>query len=205
MKSSGAELVVNGATFEDGVGMVRALRKANYTPDWFYQTTAPSLGDQYAKAVGEGTTEGIFYGVSHSKEADTPGNQEFVAKYQELYGGTEVPEDAADAYAAAQVMQAAVEAVGTVERDQQIKLADWLRENEVETILGPAELGRAGTARGRVPGRSVAERGAGDRAAGRGGHQREDHSGVAAEVAPTGERRRGSWGCPGARPLRRNA
>ena len=50
--------MVNGATFEDGVGMVRALRKANYTPDWFYQTTAPSLGDQYGKAVGEGTTEG---------------------------------------------------------------------------------------------------------------------------------------------------
>ncbi len=148
VKSSGAELVVNGATFEDGVGMVRALRKANYTPDWFYQTTAPSLGDQYGKAVGKGTTEGIFYGVSHSKEADTPGNQEFVAKYQELYGGTEVPEDAADAYATAQVMQAAVEAVGTVERDQQIKLADWLRENTVQTILGPLSWDEQGRPEG---------------------------------------------------------
>ena len=148
VKSSGAELVVNGATFEDGVGMVRALRKANFTPDWFYQTTAPSLGDQYGKAVGKGTTEGIFYGVSHSKEADTPGNQEFVAKYQELYGGTEVPEDAADAYATAQVMQAAVEAVGTVERDQQIKLADWLRENTVQTILGPLSWDEQGRPEG---------------------------------------------------------
>ncbi len=148
VKATGAELVVNGATFEDGVGMVRALRKANYTPEWFYQTTAPSLGDQYRKAIGEGTTEGVFYAVSHSKEAPTTGNKEFVAKYQEMYGGTEVPEDAADAYATAQVMQAAVDAVGTVERDQQIKLADWLRENEVDTILGPLSWDEQGRPEG---------------------------------------------------------
>ena len=91
MKSSEADVVVHGATFEDGVGMVRALRKANFTPKMLYQTTAPSLGDQYAKAIGKETTEGIFYGVSHSKEASTPGNEEFVAKYQEMFGGTEVP------------------------------------------------------------------------------------------------------------------
>jgi branched-chain amino acid transport system substrate-binding protein len=145
LKARKPDLVVHGATFEDGVGMVRALRKAGFTPQMFYQTTAPSLGDQYAKAIGAPTTEGIFYAVSHSKEANTPGNDEFVAKYQEMFGGTEVPEDAADAYAAAQVMEAAVKAVGTVERDRQIELADWLRENEVDTILGPLswdDLGR---------------------------------------------------------------
>jgi branched-chain amino acid transport system substrate-binding protein len=137
VKATGADLVVNGATFEDGVGMVRALLKANYTPEWFYQTTAPSLGDQYRKAIGEANTEGVFYAVSHSKEAKTPGNPEFVAKYQEMFGGTEVPEDAADAYATAEVLAAAVKAVGTIERDRQMELADWIRENSVDTILGP--------------------------------------------------------------------
>jgi branched-chain amino acid transport system substrate-binding protein len=137
LNSRNPDLVVHGATFEDGVGMVRALRKANFTPKMLYQTTAPSLGDQYSGAIGEQTTEGIFYGVSHSKEADTPGNPEFVAKYQEMFGGEEVPEDAADAYAAAQVLQAAVDGVGTIERERQLELADWLRENTVDTILGP--------------------------------------------------------------------
>jgi branched-chain amino acid transport system substrate-binding protein len=137
IKATGADLVVNGATFEDGVGMVRALRKANYAPDWFYQTSAPSFGDQYRKAIGEGTTEGIFYAVSHSKEAKTPGNPAFVKKYQEMFGGTEVPEDAADAYATGEVLEAAVKGVGTIERNRQIELADWLRENTVDTILGP--------------------------------------------------------------------
>jgi branched-chain amino acid transport system substrate-binding protein len=145
LKARKPDVVVNGATFEDGVGMVRALRKAGFTPKILYQTTAPSLGDQFAKAVGKPTTEGIFYAVSHSKEAKTPGNEEFVAKYQEMFGGTEVPEDAADAYATAEVLQAAVKAVGTIERQRQIELADWLRENEVDTILGPLtwdDLGR---------------------------------------------------------------
>jgi branched-chain amino acid transport system substrate-binding protein len=145
LKAAKPDVVVNGATFEDGVGMVRALRKAGFTPKMLYQTSAPSFGDQYAKAIGKPTTEGIFYAVSHSKEAKTPGNTEFVKKYQQMFGGTEVPEDAADAYATAQVMQKAVEEVGTVERKEQNKLADWLRENEVQTILGPLEwddLGR---------------------------------------------------------------
>jgi branched-chain amino acid transport system substrate-binding protein len=145
LKARNPDVVVHGATFEDGVGMVRALRKADFTPKILYQTTAPSLGDQYSKAIGEETTEGVFYAVSHSKEASTPGNEEFVAKYQEMFGGEEVPEDAADAYATAQVLEAAVKAVGTIDRKRQLELADWLRDNEVDTILGPLswdDLGR---------------------------------------------------------------
>jgi branched-chain amino acid transport system substrate-binding protein len=145
LKARNPDVVVHGATFEDGVGMVRALRKADFTPKILYQTTAPSLGDQYSGAIGKEATEGIFYAVSHSKEATTPGNEEFVAKYREMFGGAEVPEDAADAYATAQVLEAAVKGVGTIERQRQMELADWLRENEVDTILGPLswdELGR---------------------------------------------------------------
>jgi branched-chain amino acid transport system substrate-binding protein len=145
LKARNPDVVVHGATFEDGVGMVRALRKADFTPTILYQTTAPSLGDQYSKAIGKDTTEGIFYAVSHSKEASTPGNEEFVAKYREMFGGEEVPEDAADAYATAQVLEAAVKGVGTIDRKRQLELADWLRENEVDTILGPLtwdDLGR---------------------------------------------------------------
>jgi branched-chain amino acid transport system substrate-binding protein len=148
VKNSKADLVVNGATFEDGVGLVRALRKAHYTPKMLYQTSAPSFGDQYSKAIGKGTTEGIFYAVSHSKKAETPGNAEFVKKYEEMFGGTEVPEDAADAYATAEVMATAVKAVKSVDRNSQDKLADWLRENNVDTILGPLSWDEKGRPEG---------------------------------------------------------
>ncbi|MBI2242522.1 MAG: amino acid ABC transporter substrate-binding protein [Nocardioides sp.] len=134
MKNADPDLVVHGAQFEDGIGLTRSMLKADFTPGMFYETNAPSFGAQYSDGIGMENTEGVIYAVSHSPEADTPGNAEFVAKYQEMYGTDEVPEDAADGFAAAQVMQAAVEAVGSI--DDQKAMADWLRENEVETILG---------------------------------------------------------------------
>jgi branched-chain amino acid transport system substrate-binding protein len=137
VKAANPDVVVHGATFADGVGFTRAMKKVGFKPKMFFETSAPSFGDQFLKGVGKESTEGVFYAVSHTPEASTPGNEEFVAKYKELYGGTEVPEDAADAFATAQVMQAAVEAVKSVERQDQTKLADWVRDNQVETILGP--------------------------------------------------------------------
>jgi branched-chain amino acid transport system substrate-binding protein len=148
VKNRNPDLVVLGTQFEDGIGLLRALRKVNFTPKWLYQSNAPSFGEQYADGVGVENTEGVFYAVSHSQEATTPGNEEFVAKYQEMFGGETVPEDAADAYAAGQVLQAAVEANKTVEREDQLRLADWLRENEVETILGPLSWDETGAPTG---------------------------------------------------------
>jgi len=148
VKAKSPDIVLHGATFADGVGFVRALTKVGFQPKYLFQTSAPSFGDQYIKGVGKAATEGVFYAVSHTTKASTPGNAEFVAKYKEMFGGVEVPEDAADAYAAAEVMQAAVEGVGSVAREDQSKLADWLRENEVETILGPLEWDETGRPQG---------------------------------------------------------
>jgi branched-chain amino acid transport system substrate-binding protein len=134
IKNADPDLVFHGAQFEDGIGMTRAMLKANLKPEMFFQTNAPSFGDQFAEGVGADNTEGVFFAVSHHPDADTPGNAEFVQAYEEEYGGLP-PEDAADAYAAGQVLQAAAEAVESI--DDQEALADWLRENEVETILGP--------------------------------------------------------------------
>lgn len=133
MQAAQPDLVVHGAVFEDGVGLVRSMLRANFKPTWLYQTSAPSNADQYSEAVGVENTEGVLYAVSHTPEADTPGNAEFVQAYDEMFGGLP-PEDAADAYAAGQVLQAAVEAVGSL--DDQKALADWVRGNTVETILG---------------------------------------------------------------------
>jgi branched-chain amino acid transport system substrate-binding protein len=134
VKASGAELVAQGAVFEDGVGLVRSFIKAGYSPKQFFQTSAPSNGDQYSKGIGAANTEGVFYAVSWSPDAKYPLNADFVQAYQKKYGG--VPEeDAADAFAAAQVLQKAVESVGSL--DDQTKLSQYLHSNKVDTILGP--------------------------------------------------------------------
>jgi branched-chain amino acid transport system substrate-binding protein len=130
--SASPDLVAQGAVFEDGVGLIRSMQKAGFNPRILFQTSAPSNSTQYSDAVGAPNTEGVFYTVSWSAEADYPLNAEFVQAYDERFGG-EPPEDAADAFAAAQVLQAAVEAVGEID---QAAIADYLHENSVETILG---------------------------------------------------------------------
>jgi branched-chain amino acid transport system substrate-binding protein len=145
VKAKNPDIVVHGATFADGVGFIRALNKVGFRPKMFFETSAPSFGDQFVKGVGEKATQGIFYAVSHTPEAATPGNKQFVDKYAQMYGTRVVPEDAADAFAAAQVMEAAAKAVGNVDKAGQQKMADWLRNNKVDTILGPLswdDLGR---------------------------------------------------------------
>ena len=134
IKATNPDMIVQGAVFEDGVGLVRSLKKANFVPKVMFQTSAPSNGDQYIKAVGGySTADGVFYAVSWSPDTNYPLNQEFVQQYQAKFGGTP-EEDAADAFATAQVLQAAVEAVGSLDQD---RISDWLHNHKVQTILGP--------------------------------------------------------------------
>jgi branched-chain amino acid transport system substrate-binding protein len=133
VKSANPDLVVNGAQFDDGIGFRRALTKVSFEPKMLFQTNAPSFGTQYSDGVGVENTEGTFFAISHTPDADTPGNAEFVKSFEDKVGDSPA-EDAADAYASGQVLQAAVDGVGSI--DDQLALADWLRDNKVETILG---------------------------------------------------------------------
>jgi branched-chain amino acid transport system substrate-binding protein len=146
VKAAKPDVLMHGATFADGVNFVRALDKVGFSPKYFFQTSAPSFADQYSKGVGPENTEGTFYAVSWDAKAETPGNAEFVKQFNAMFGAGEPAEDAADAFAAAQVMQAAVKAVGSIE--DQTKLANWIRSNTVNTILGPLKWDETGAPQG---------------------------------------------------------
>jgi branched-chain amino acid transport system substrate-binding protein len=146
VKAANPDVLLHGATFADGVNFVRAIDKVGFHPKYFFQTSAPSFADQYSKGVGQQNTQGTFYAVSWDAKAQTPGNAEFVKKFNQMFGAGEPAEDAADAFAAAQVMQAAVKAVGSI--DDQTKLADWIRGHSVNTILGPLKWDKTGAPQG---------------------------------------------------------
>jgi branched-chain amino acid transport system substrate-binding protein len=146
VKAANPDLLVHGATFADGVGFIRALSKVGFDPKYFFETSAPSFAGQFSKGVGVKNTEGIFYAVSWTPEAKTPGNQDFLDGFKKLFGNETPAEDAADAFATAQVMQAAIKAVGSI--DDQRKLADWLRSHTVDTILGPLKWNETGAPQG---------------------------------------------------------
>jgi branched-chain amino acid transport system substrate-binding protein len=145
LKNKKPDLIAQGAVFEDGVGLVRSLKQLGYTPKALFQTSAPSNAGQYSDGVGAANTEGVFYTVSWNEQAKTPLNPEFVAAYGKAYKNALPAEDAADAFAAAQVLQAAAE--GTKGFDQD-KIKDWLHGNEVQTILGPLSWSDKGEPQG---------------------------------------------------------
>jgi branched-chain amino acid transport system substrate-binding protein len=139
------DLIAQGAVFEDGVGLVRSLKQLNYSPKMLFQTSAPSNAGQYSKGVGEANTEGVFYTVSWDQDATTPANADFVAGYKKAYNA-DPAEDAADGFAAAQVLQAAAEKTGSLSQD---KIRDWLHANTVQTILGPLSWKATGEPNGK--------------------------------------------------------
>jgi branched-chain amino acid transport system substrate-binding protein len=139
------DLIAQGAVFEDGVGLVRSLQQLNYSPKMLFQTSAPSNAGQYSDGIGKANTEGVFYTVSWNEKAATPGNEEFVAEYGKRFDNAIPAEDAADAYATAQVLQTAAEKVGSLD---QVKMAEWLHANKVDTILGPLSWDDKGAPQG---------------------------------------------------------
>jgi branched-chain amino acid transport system substrate-binding protein len=147
MVAAKPDLVAQGAVFDDGIAVVRGFLKSGFKPTWLYQATAPGQGKQYSDGVGIENTEGIFYHVSYAEPAQTPGNAEFVKRYHEMFGPDPVAEDVADAFAAGEVLAAAVEAVGSLDQD---KLADYLHNNTVQTILGPLSWNAKGEPTGEM-------------------------------------------------------
>ena len=145
IRDAGAEIVLQGAQFEDGVNMIRSMNRANYQPAFLYQSSSPTYGQQYLDAVGADNAEGVFFSSSYSTLADTTQNTEFVQRFEEKFGQSP-PEDAADGFAAGQVLAAAINGVGSF--DDQLALADWLRGNSVDTVLGNLSWNEDGSPKG---------------------------------------------------------
>ena len=87
IKAAEPELVVAGNQFEDGVGMCGRCARSASRPTGCTRPARPPSAPSTRDGIGEENTEGVFYAVSHSEEATTPGNEEFVAKYKEMFGG----------------------------------------------------------------------------------------------------------------------
>jgi branched-chain amino acid transport system substrate-binding protein len=133
--NSKADMVVGGSQYQDGVNLIVALQQLNYQPKLAAFSTAPT-SPEFAKAIGN-KTEGILAPTGYTQDAKYPSNLEFVQKYTAQFGSPP-EEDEANGYTTGQVVAAAVKAVGCAEQgDCQKRLVEWLRANEVETVVGP--------------------------------------------------------------------
>jgi branched-chain amino acid transport system substrate-binding protein len=144
--NSKADMVVGGSQYQDGVNLIVALRQLDYHPDLAAFSTAPT-NPEFTEAIGA-NSEGILAPTGYTPKAPFESNVEFVKNYREQFGNPPA-EDEANAYTTGQVVAAAVEEVGCAEQgDCQQKLVDWLRDNEVETVVGPLRWDEAGRPNG---------------------------------------------------------
>jgi branched-chain amino acid transport system substrate-binding protein len=131
-----ADILVGGSQYQDAVNLIIAVQQLDYQPRMAAFSTAPT-NPEFVEAIG-GNVEGILSPTGYTPEATYETNAEFVEFYTEATGNPPA-EDEANAWTTGQVVAAAVEAVGCADPDPecQQQLIDWLRENEVQTVVGP--------------------------------------------------------------------
>jgi len=140
------DLIVGGTQLEDSVGQIRAYQEAGYQPRIAFFTTGPSLPGPFREGVGS-ATEGVFASISWFPQAEEYQNADMVAKYIEMFGGTEgdIPEDVANAFTVGQVLQQAVEKVGSVDN---AALIEELHKGTYDTVVGPLSFNELGQPQG---------------------------------------------------------
>ena len=140
------DLIVGGTVLEDSVGQIRAYQEAGYQPRGAYFTTGPSLPGPFREGVGD-ATEGVFASISWFPEAETFQNAEFVAAYNEMFGGTatDVPEDAANAFTVGQVLGQAAENIQSIDNTE---LITELHSATFDTVVGPLSFDEVGAPQG---------------------------------------------------------
>jgi len=132
--ASKADIVVGGTQYQDGVNLIIALQQLAYQPKLAAFSTAPTEAE-FTKAIGN-KAEGILAPTGYTPQSKFPSNVEFVRKYAAQFGGPP-GEDEANGYTTGQVVAAAVLAVGCAEQgDCQRKLVSWVRDHQVETVVG---------------------------------------------------------------------
>jgi branched-chain amino acid transport system substrate-binding protein len=146
VKELDPDLILGGTQLEDSIGQILAYQKAGYQPRFGFFTSGPSVPGPFRGALGP-ATEGIFSAVSWFPEANEYQNSDFVAKYVELFGGTlgDIPEDAANAFTAGQVLQQAVEKIQSIDN---AALIEELHRGTYNTIVGPLSFDEVGAPQG---------------------------------------------------------
>jgi branched-chain amino acid transport system substrate-binding protein len=128
-KSQNAEVLLGGSYLPDALLITRQTKDLDYNPKLMAFSVATAMPD-YGEALGK-DADYVFGPSMWEPELKTPGNQEFVRAYQEMFN-REPDYHAAAGYSACQVLQAAVTQLQSLDNR---RIRDWLASAEMETIL----------------------------------------------------------------------
>lgn len=138
------DVVVLGTLLSDIQAEIAVFKAHNFKPKSLIATAGPDLGGDFIKAIGGVKyTEGVFVPNGWYPQANNFQNAEMVQAYIQKYGGTpdQVNADVAEAYSVGQVVQQAVEKVGSIDKN---KLLNELRNDTFSTVQGTAHFDQYG-------------------------------------------------------------
>jgi len=138
-KAAGAEVLLTMPIFPDGSGMFKTMAELGWAPKFALVIRAPE-GLNWGESMGKvGDYVTIFPGWHHG--AKFPGVEELNAAYQAKFNR---PADllTGPAYACVQIVAAAIEKAGTLDRDA---VRDAMAATDTETVIGPVTFNEDGT------------------------------------------------------------
>ena len=138
-KAAGAEVLLTMPIFPDGSGMFKTMAELGWAPKFALVIRAPE-GLNWGESMGTvGDYVTIFPGWHHG--AKFPGVEELNKEYQAKF---DRPADllTGPAYACVQIVAAAIEKAGTLDRDA---VRDAMAAIDTETVIGPVTFNPDGT------------------------------------------------------------
>jgi len=129
-KAAGAEILLAYPTPPNGPLLVKQMKELDFSPKLCYWCRAPE-GTQFGPSLGE-LSDYVCVPCAWVNTLTLPGCAEFNAKHMEIHGKPSLI-ISGSAYAAAQVLEAAIERAGTLDR---VAIRDAIRATDMETVAG---------------------------------------------------------------------
>lgn len=138
-EKSGAEALLVAGHFDEAVNMRKAIKRV-WMPRAYFASVGPAL-DAYQEAVGSDVDGTFSASIWEAREdLQLPGSAEFLREFIRVYGETPAYQ-AAQAYAAGQVLALAIAKAGRIDRSQ---VRDALAELDTNVLIGRYVVDRRG-------------------------------------------------------------
>jgi branched-chain amino acid transport system substrate-binding protein len=137
-QASGAEALLVAGHFEDSVNARNTLKKIGWTPRAYYATVGPAI-QNYADRLKR-DADYAFSSSQWEPVLPFPGTREFSKAFKDAYG-IAPSYHAASAYAAGQILEAAVRKTRSLERE---RIRDTLSQLDTMTVMGRYGVDRDG-------------------------------------------------------------
>jgi branched-chain amino acid transport system substrate-binding protein len=147
MKAAKVDILVQGSVADqDAAGAVKGYSQVGFQPKAAYFASGPDSASTWLQLLDK-KAEATMTSLDWLQESTVPGNKEFVDAYLKLFPNKDnvVPAEAAEAYAAGEVLAAAIKATGGVDN---AKLITWLHANKVQSVEGNFGWDAAGRPQG---------------------------------------------------------